>query len=270
MTLKDQFIQRGYNDTQVSTELNKASAMNREELLKPKANTSTKSTLTFVTTYNKALPNLSEILTKNWPLLQINTKISKSFSHKPTIAYKRNPNLKELIGQHRISNDKVVKKTKHIIGKCKPCRSQRGNKCCKQLKDTSTFSNRITGQTFNIFHQLSCKSRNTIYLLECTKCHNKAYTGKCETSANERINGHRSDARKTDSIPVDAHFLQPGHIFDIHAKFTLIEQITRKDLTKSQMTNLLKRREDFWILKLQTLVPNGFNIELNFPSNNAQ
>ena len=31
-----------------------------------------------------------------------------------------------------------------------------------------------------------------------------------------------------------------------------------------EKTRLLKEREDFWIKKLQTLTPNGFNQELNF------
>ena len=36
-----------------------------------------------------------------------------------------------------------------------------------------------------------------------------------------------------------------------------------------QMRNLLLRREDFWILKLGTLYPGGFNDKLNFPAENT-
>ena len=61
------------------------------------------------------------------------------------------------------------------------------------------------------------------------------------------------------------HFLEPGHNFNLHAKFTLIEQVTKTDLSGEELTTLLEKREDFWMKKLQTLVPNGFNIELNFP-----
>ena len=102
--------------------------------------------------------------------------------------------------------------------------------------------------------------------MECTMCNNKPYVGKCETQPmNERINSHRYDAKKPDSIPADKHFLTPGHNFNEHAKFTLIETVTRPNLTREQTTILLKKREDFWINKLETLAPNGFNEELNFP-----
>ena len=36
-------------------------------------------------------------------------------------------------------------------------------------------------------------------------------------------------------------------------------------MTPQEVTNTLERREDFWILKLNTLKPDGFNQELNFP-----
>ena len=124
---------------------------------------------------------------------------------------------------------------------------------------TSTFTNRITKKVYKIFHQLNCKSKFCIYLLECTKCHNRPYVGKFETYGNERINNHRTDAKKTDSIPVDLHFNQQGHDFTRHAKFIFIEQVTKRNLSKTQMTTLLKQREDFWIMELQTLLPNGFN-----------
>ena len=197
------------------------------------------------------------------PLLSINPVISKVFKEKSVVAYRRNDNLRKLIGQNKLAGDKkVVLRTHQKIGRCQPCRSKVGNLCYKQVKNT--FSNRITKKVYEIYHDLNCKSRNGIYLLECTKCENKPYVGKFETAGNERINNHRKDAKNPHSIPVDAHFLEPGHDFNIHGKFTFIEQLRKKDLTNMEKTRLLKEREDFWIKKLQTLTPNGFNQELNF------
>ena len=132
------------------------------------------------------------------------------------------------------------------------------------MKRTSTFSNRINNRVFKIRHRLNCKSTKLIYLLECTLCKNKPYVGKCETKGNLRINSHRNDSKRLDSIEVDRHFAQPGHDFTKHAKFTFIEQVTKRDLTKSQLTNLLLKREDFWIIKLDSMSPNGFNDKLNY------
>ena len=45
----------------------------------------------------------------------------------------------------------------------------------------------------------------------------------------------------------------------------IIEEVTKKNMTKEQMRTTLLKREDFWILKLGTLEPHGFNDRLNFP-----
>ena len=57
----------------------------------------------------------------------------------------------------------------------------------------------------------------------------------------------------------------PGHIFNAHAKFTIIEKVYNKSLSKLKIHSLLEYREDFWILKLQTLSTHGLNISLNYP-----
>ena len=79
------------------------------------------------------------------------------------------------------------------------------------------------------------------------------------------MNGHRSDAKKGDKLDVDTHFSQPGHNFDRDARFTIIEKIKKSNLQPEELTNLLLRREDFWMERLQTIQPNGFNKGLNFP-----
>ena len=196
----------------------------------------------------------------------INKTISEKFTEKPLIAYRRNPNLQQLIGGHRIENNKVVKRKSKIQGSCTPCNSKKGNKCCKQLKNTTTFKNRHTNREYQIFHRVNCKSKNVIYLLECRRCEDKAYVGKTEIPVNQRMNGHRSDARRTDKLAVDTHFLQPEHNFDRDARFTIIEMIIRKDLRGEPLTRLLEQREDFWILELATIEPKGFNIGLNTPN----
>ena len=76
---------------------------------------------------------------------------------------------------------------------------------------------------------------------------------------------HRNDVWRTDGPPSDTNFQMPGHDFNDHAKFTIIEEVCNKSLSKLKIHSLLEHREDFWILKLQTLVPQGLNISLNYP-----
>ena len=71
-----------------------------------------------------------------------------------------------------------------------------------------------------------------------------------------------------DAIAVEKHFCQPGHDFNLDFRIIVIEEVTKKNLTKEQMQEIILRREDFWILKLKTLEPLGFNEKLNFPVQN--
>ena len=77
------------------------------------------------------------------------------------------------------------------------------------------------------------------------KCGGKAYVGKSEPPKNLRINGHRSDTKKTDKLAIDTHFLQPGHIFERTAKFTITKKVTKIDFSKENLTNLLSDERIF-------------------------
>ena len=55
---------------------------------------------------------------------------------------------------------------------------------------------------------------------------------------------------------------ESNHNFQQHAEFTLIEQIKKQTATEETRT-LLKRRENFWVLKLKALYLDGLNQALN-------
>ena len=81
------------------------------------------------------------------------------------------------------------------------------------------------------------------------------------------MNTHGSDVWRTDGPLRDKHFQMPGHNFNVHAKFTIIEEVYNKSLSKLKIRSWLEHIEDFWILKLQTFSPQGLNISLNYPQN---
>ena len=264
MSLKDQFKARGYSPSLVQEAIDRAGTKDRKELLQPRLKSNSVAPLTMVTTFNNTLPNLKNIMARNWNLLSINKEIAKKFTKEPLIAYRRNPNLRQILGGNKIENGKVVRQKHNHTGICSPCRPNRAYKCCRQMRSTSTFKNRLTGKVYQIYHRVNCKDRNIIYLLECIKCNDRPYVGKSEPQMNFRINGHRSDVDKN-KLAVDTHFAQPGHNFERDARFTIIEKIKKANLSQEELTNLLLRREDFWMKKLQTIEPNGFNQGLNFP-----
>ena len=126
-----------------------------------------------------------------------------------------------------------------------------------------TFSSQTTGETLEILHSLNCKSLNSIYLGECALgCPNTQYVGKSKPPAHLRFNTHRSDVTKPKGGAFDHHFALPGHNFNEHARFTLIEQVKNPG-NKAENRRLLESREDYWMSRLRTVTPQGMNDRLN-------
>ena len=176
----------------------------------------------------------------------------ETFQNNPFVAFKRNKNLQEIIGGHTIKNGKVFKAhSENIKGKCEPCNTSKPSLCCKQVIDTSTFRSYETQLLYTIYRKLNCKSKFIIYLMEYALC-KVHYVGKAETAFNIRLSNHRKDVSNPKSIPVDLHFRKPGHLFNLHAKFTLIEQLSNVHTTDNDTLKFrLKHRGDFWIQNLE-------------------
>ena len=263
-TLKTAFQQRGYSEKEITTSIEKVNNIDRKDLLQYKVKTRT-NRIPFSLTFNETLPNIRKAINNNWHILNINENLAETFSEKPIIAYKRNKNLRDYIGQTTIENNKVVRKNKtnwKTNGKCSKCLANNRTLCCNQIQQTSKFTSYKTNNTYDIYHKVNCKSKYVIYLMECTLC-KLQYVGKSERPFNIRINNHRKDITKHDAIPVCKHFNNPSHNFNTHAKFTIIEQLRTLNETKEELTLRLRKRENFWINKLNTLHPNGLNSELN-------
>ena len=64
-------------------------------------------------TYNMTLPDLKTRIDKNWHILQILPKLKVVFTEPPILAFKRNKNLKDIIGGNKIFDNKNVS---HVSG----------------------------------------------------------------------------------------------------------------------------------------------------------
>ena len=200
---------------------------------------------------------------KHWHLLHINPNLPEIFQSPPILAFHQNKNLRDIIATKLIENGKVKRQfTNKIQGKCTPCLANNKTLCCKQVVHTTTFRSNQTNRIFKIYHNLNCKSKYVIYLLECTKC-KILNVGKAETKFNIRLNNRRKDVWKLDAIPASHHFSGKSHNFNTHTKLIQIEQIRHIDIDKEKNKERLKQRENFWILTLETLTPKGLNQELN-------
>ena len=116
----------------------------------------------------------------------INQAIKKFQHPKGTfrVAYKRgHKNLKELIAPSKTSfrhNKEGSQGKRQYISKCLRCgkyrKSTRGRKrasgiyCCQLLEESDQFLSRKTGEKYKTRQDISFKSENIIYLVNCKNC----------------------------------------------------------------------------------------------------
>ena len=77
---------------------------------------------------------------------------------------------------------------------------------------SNIFESQITGRKYHIRSNITCNTKNLVYLISCKKC-GLQYVGDTENTLHMRMKRHRSDikTRKTEK-PVAAHIFQPDHI----------------------------------------------------------
>jgi len=119
--LTSSLLSRQYKKQQLEEQFHKTASLNRNEILKYKTKPKKTTQIPFVVTYNKTLPKINDAIEKCWNILHINKDLKDTFFEKPFIAYRRNRNLRDYIGQTTLINNKKTKKKKLTTGKCKPC-----------------------------------------------------------------------------------------------------------------------------------------------------
>lgn len=172
------------------------------------------------------------------------------------IAYRRPKSLRDKL----VSTKFKEKAKEEDTNGCKPCGCT-GCSWCRKIDSTTTFLDSKGERTFKIYHRLDCHSAWVINMIKCKIC-KLLYIGKSETKCNIRFNNHRSHIRNSiNSCELSEHFLynRRTHDFENDVTITLIEQIRKEHFERTAKKDLLRRREIFWQLKLNTLQPHGLN-----------
>ena len=146
---------------------------------------------------------------------------------------------------------------------------KRSCEVCKSVNDTSYFNRRDTDETFNILKgPLDSNSNHVIYLFECKQCQYRfPYVGSTKTKFRSRINNYKSTHRKFRKKYVEKdltvlikkselkqklfhqYYCSEGHQGIEKWSVTLIDQVEDK-----------RKKELYWINRLNTWAPNGLNV----------
>ena len=189
---------------------------------------------------------------KNLNILQASARCKKIFTSAPIVAYKRSPNLRDLLVRSQLRDHKVKPPPGSGIHKCHHPRCL----TCPFLQDGQTkYTFSATKEERSITDTLNCKSRNLIYLIHCKKC-KKQYIGETKRQLNERFGEHRRSILNHHELisptPVSTHFNQPGHSINDILLIPLERIHNNRDSVR-------KAREAHLIDKAMTLEPNGIN-----------
>ena len=136
------------------------------------------------------------------------------------------------------------------MGGCFKC-SSRCDLCKNFLIQDSKFKSSSTGRTYKINQNLSCSSKNVVYLALCIKC-NLQYVGSTSTAFKVRFCNHKSAMltnKKTSELAV--HFNCIEHKIS-EISFIVIEKITSQG-DAAHIDRLLLTREAYWTAQLCTL-----------------
>ena len=87
--LAETFHSRGYNKKFIDEQIGKVFTTPRRDLLKDRRREPLHR-IPMIITFNRTLPPLSKIISKNWNTLQIDRNLKDFFVNKPIISYRRN------------------------------------------------------------------------------------------------------------------------------------------------------------------------------------
>ena len=160
-------------------------------------------------------------------------------------------NLKEMLAPS--SYLRSVNSQVNIITPCNSC-----DICRHYLVAERKFTSKVTGKTYFIKGDLSCNSKNVIYLITCDKCKDE-YIGSA-VDFKPRFRVHKSDIKtKKERCGTSRHFNEKclcstspfGYV-----KVQIIEQVYSED--PSNIEEVLWYRERYWQSQLFT-VTHGMN-----------
>jgi len=174
----------------------------------------TRKTLPFVTTHNPH-HNVFQIINNGFNLFFKNNKMGEILKDHKIINCKRQTNnLKRILTRAAFTDTKVNNYTTYKCGEPR-C------KTCHQLILTSEFKTDTQSVALNA--NMSCTSRNLIYILLCNGC-KEIYVGETGDMLRMRLNVHRQHILHCENAPlrVSSHINTCGRGRNILDKFSIL------------------------------------------------
>ena len=207
--------------------------------------------------FHPSLPDITGILRQYHHLLQQSETMKHVASQVPLVTFRRPRNLKNFLVRGKLGS---YSHPQPVIG---PCNKSRCQVC--MFVDSGTT---VTSCSTNKSHRIKCPKGDcdtccVVYVLTCKLC-NLQYVGSTVSKFRLRFNNHRSRIRNFTHSTVDDCF-RLYEYFSNHSS-SLVECLTVSFVECSVDEISLRQAETEWIWKLNTVFPNGLNVNDGFHS----
>ena len=205
--LRELLLQRDYKPSIIDGNIDKAKEISRTEALKRVVKSKSTSRPVFVVPYHPSLPSVPKIVNKHFRSMTINPHMKSIFPHPPLIAYKRPPNLRDMLIKAKVPPPQGrPKRIKAGMHRCNaPC------SICPFVKQQKIIKAKHSNAVVELSHHYDCNTTNIVYMIECKKCGDQ-YIGQTMNSLKDRFLDHLGYARREEvEKATGGHFNLPGH-----------------------------------------------------------
>lgn len=244
LTMLSHFASRGYPKKLLWQHFDKVRSLTRQQLLNPPPRQPTQPIIPLILNYqSQHHQKISNILRTNQTILDNSLNNDKLLENKILIAYRKNPNLRDLLTDSPFPKPVKKRGTYKCRKNCSTC----------PLITTRTHIKDSTGQkTYPIVGSCTCLSTCVVYVIICKKC-GKMYVGQTKNTLHQRRLQHTNDINhQRVEKPVARHFNDVVHNRDDVTIMVLDDS--------ARLLNDRLRLEEAWIRKLCTYQPKGLNI----------
>ena len=159
--MKSWFLKRGYPENMTAKKMKKVK-------FSEKGSNSSKGSkgVLFVVTYHPSLNCLSRIINDNLNILYMSCQAKTIFSPGPMVSFRSARRMSSYLVRAKLYPLEIS------VGSAQ-CKKRRCE-VCTSVTETDTFFSTVTGETFQVNHELNRDDKCLIYLLKCKVC-NKQY-----------------------------------------------------------------------------------------------
>ena len=247
--LKLQLRRRGYSGKLIEAQLQKVDKLDRNELLEVKRQDKSARRVPLVVTFSNLLPDMHRVVRKHMNVLYRSERMKEVYKEPPIVAFRRDRNICDTL-VHSKTNKALKPTSQTCQDGCEKCQQIVRD----QIRDTSG------NISYTPVRDATCRARNVVYAIICSRCDCTVYVGETERELRERMTEHLRDVRLRKEKPINSHFEGVAH-GPVDLTFAVLEKVFGAERIERQL------REAIWIRRLSTARPDGCNVkEIHFPA----